>query len=416
MDRVILHCDANSFYASCELVYEPSLCGRPVAVCGSTEERHGIVLAATPEAKKRGVKTAMVNWEARQACPDLIMLPPDYRRYISFSQKLRAIYDQYASRVEAFGLDECWLDVSNPGFTWADGAKLALTLRQRAVNELGLTLSVGVSWNKPYAKLGSDMKKPNATTLITPTNYQEQIFNLSADKLIGIGRRTYPKLIKRGINTIGDLARCEPEYMHRWLGKIGLILQCYAAGEDRTPVMPSTASRAVKSVGNSMTAPRDLVNMRDVHCMLYVLAESVGSRLREIGLRGKCLSLSVRDENLRSTGCQKTVPFFTAQPDDMVAIAEELFRKQNYQQYFPLRSIGISMSTLEPDSNPVQMDLMGDAEKRARWEDALKAIDTVRARFGENIISRGIILADVQLGAVNPKVEHTIHPVGFLNT
>jgi DNA polymerase-4 len=304
MDRVILHCDANAFYASCELVYRPALRGLPFAVCGSTEERHGIVLAATREAKARGVKTAMVNWEARQYCPDLITVPPNYGRYIHFSRCLRSIYEEYTDRVEPFGLDECWLDISGRGVTLDDGTALAATLRERVKDELGLTISVGVSFNKPYAKLGSDYKKPDATTIISPDNYKKIVWPLAVDELIGIGPRMKRKLGTRYITTIGELAKQSPEHMGGWLGKMGLILQRFAAGEDETSVMRTADTAEIKSIGNSITAPQDMRTLNDA----YLLCDVCAGRFRRLtAKRGRparqvciCHGTRRRDALLRS--------------------------------------------------------------------------------------------------------------------
>jgi DNA polymerase-4 len=414
MDRVILHCDANSFYASCELVYRPALRGLPLAVCGSTEERHGIVLAATREAKKHGVKTAMVNWEARSVCPELIVVPPDYHLYIHFSQRLRHLYNEYTDRVEPFGLDECWLDISGRGIGLDDGVALASKLRYRAKEELGLTLSVGVSYNKVYAKLGSDMRKPDATTVISRVNYKDVAWPCPVDDMIGVGSRMLKKMKSRCIKTIGDLAVQSPEYMQVWLGKMGVILQRFAAGEDQTPVMRSHENSPIKSVGNSITAPRDMETLADVTCVLYIIADSVGARLREIGLRGKCISLMIRDSMLHCFGGQKTVDFYTNHAEEIVPVAMNILFTKGYNTILPFRSIGLSVGTLEPDTQPVQMDLFGQAKKREQLNQLHQAIDGIRSRFGERAIERGTSLANPVFNAIIPKTDHVIHPVGFL--
>lgn len=383
MERVILHCDANSFYASCELARRPSLRGLPLAVCGSTQERHGIVLAATPEAKKRGVRTAMVNWEARRFCPDLIMLPPDYHLYMDFSRRLRQIYGEYTDRVEPLGLDECWLDVSGPGRGMDAGVTTAARLRRRAWEELGLTLSVGVSFNKVFAKLGSDMKKPHATTLIAPENYQNIAWNRPVEELLGVGRRLLPKMHSRGILTIGDLAAQPPEMMRRWLGKTGLALQRCAAGEDTSPVLRTGEESPIRSVGNSTTPPQDMLSVDDVQTVLYQLADSVGARLRAAGVRGKCVSLSVRDRALRCFAGQKTLSFSTAVPGVIVRTALDILRAKGFDAMLPFRSVGVSVSLLESDTCPVQLDMFGEADRREREEALGRAVDGIRRRFGK---------------------------------
>lgn len=415
MERVILHCDANSFYASCELVYRPALRGLPVAVCGSTEERHGIVLAATREAKKCGVKTAMVNWEARQICPGLIMIPPDYGRYIHFSRRLRNMYEQYTDRVEPFGMDECWLDVSGANMDIAQGLRIADALREQARQELGITLSVGISFNKPFAKLGSDLKKPDASTVISRENFRDVVWPLPVDEMIGIGDRMKRKLQGRYIATLGDLARQDVAYMQGAFGKVGVILQRYAAGEDTTPVMLTQDSLEVKSVGNSITAPQDMMTMEDVYCVLYVIADSVSARLREIGMRGRCLSVMVRDAQMRCVGAQRTVHFHTAQAEEMVPVAMDILHFKGFDTMLPYRSIGISMGSLELITRPVQLDLLGQTARRDKLERLSHAVDSLHARFGDRSIQRGLALANPLYNTIVPKSDHVVHPIGWLH-
>lgn len=414
MERVILHCDANSFYASCELVYRPALRGLPMAVCGSTEERHGIVLASTPEAKKRGVRTAMVNWEARRACPDLIMLPPNYHLYIDFSKRLRQMYAAYTDKVEPLGLDECWLDISGNGIGTDEGMAIAAQLRQRAREELGLTLSVGVSYNKIFAKLGSDMKKPNASTLISKENYQDIVWPCPVEDMMGVGPRMLPKMHSHNIYTIGDLAKQQPDMMRKWLGKMGLILQQFASGADQTPVMQDSEEAAIKSVGNSITAPRDMASVADMICVMYLIADSIGARLREIGMRGKCISLMVRDKDLHCFAGQKTIAFHTTDTNDIVRVALDIFHTKGFEMLLPFRSIGMSVGSLEPDTRPVQMDLFGHAARRHKTDQLYRAIDSIRTRFGERAIERGISLANPIFNTIIPKADHLVHPIGFL--
>ena len=414
MDRVILHCDANSFYASCELVYRPAWRGLPFAVCGSTEERHGIVLAATREAKARGVRTAMVNWEARQVCPDLITVPPDYGRYIYFSRRLRDIYEQYTDRVEPFGLDECWLDISGRGIDIQAGMRLADTLRARVKEELGLTLSVGVSYNKPFAKLGSDYKKPDATTLISRDNYKDIVWPLAVDELIGIGHRMKRKLEARWITTIGELARQDPQAMSGWLGKMGLILQRFAAGEDATPVMRAIESPEIKSIGNSITAPLDMYTLKDAYCVMFVLADSVGARLRDAGMRGKCVSVMVRDSEMHFFSAQKSVDFFTAQAEEIVPVAMRLLHAKGFDTLLPYRSLGLAVGSLELATRPEQLDLLGRSAKRDKLARLSEAVDSIHLRFGERAIERGLALSNPIYNTILPKVDHVVHPVGFL--
>ena len=297
-DRIILHVDCNCFYASVEMLYHPELAGKPLAVGGDPQERHGIVLTANYIAKRRGVKTGMALWQARQCCPELVFVPPRMYLYLRFSRMARAIYQEYSEQVESFGLDECWIDLTESCAILGDhtrslenGYRIAQEISARIRRELGITVSIGVSWNKIYAKLGSDYKKPDAITVFDRDNYQKLIYPLPVSDLLYVGRRTEKKLEKYGIRTIGDLAEADPFWLRSWLGKIGLMLSVFARGEDRTPVNDFGVEAPVRSVGNSTTTPRDLVSDEDVRLVLYLLAESVSERLRENHFEGQVVSI-----------------------------------------------------------------------------------------------------------------------------
>lgn len=277
--RVILHSDMNSFYASVEMMLNPTLKGKPVAVCGSTEERHGIVLAKSDLAKKAGVKTGMVNWEARQRCEDLIIVPPQYDQYLKYSKLAHEIYSRYTDLVEPYGMDECWLDVSASGI-YGDGMEIAQEIRQTTKDELGLTVSIGVSFNKIFAKLGSDLKKPDAITEIRRDNFREKIWPLDASELLYVGRSTTAKLTKYGIHTIGELAATSPETLQRWFGINGLKLWRFANGTDESRVMQKDFVSPIKSIGHGITCTADLLNNEDVFRVMLELSQDVGHRLR----------------------------------------------------------------------------------------------------------------------------------------
>lgn len=308
MKRVILHIDANCFYAAIECLYRPEYRAKALAVCGDPEARHGIVLTATYPAKRMGVKVGMAIWQARQVCPELICVPPDYSRYLHFSALMSDLWHEYSDRVEAFGLDESWVDVSAPDMTLEKGAALADALRERAKRELGITVSIGVADNKVFAKLGSDMKKPDGTTLLRPEDTETQIWPLPARDLLYVGPATGKKLTRLNIYTIGDLARADERLILQHLGKVGILLQTFARGQDRSPVQQSTFESVVKSIGNSVTAPRDLLCEGDAFCVLTLLSESVGARLREHGFRASCLSLTARGTDLSWQGHQMRFP------------------------------------------------------------------------------------------------------------
>ncbi len=414
MERVILHCDANSFYASVCCVDNPIYRGLPLSVCGDPANRHGIVLASTREAKKMGVKVGMAIWQARQYCPRLVVQPPDYHQYIRFSRHMRAIYEEFTPLVESFGLDECWLDISNPGVTLRDGQHLADNLRRRISQELGITISVGVSDNKIYAKLGSDMKKPDATTVITKENYQQLVWPLPVSDLLYVGPKTVKKLAGRCIETIGDLANYDMDNLHRMLGKNGVTLQAFALGLDSSPVMAVDERVAIKSVGNSATLPHDVQTVDEAAAAIYMLSESVAMRLRESGLRSRCISVSVRDTKLAWASCQHTIDHATALAGQIAKTAIALF-KQRYTGMLPLRSMGVHCSSLLPDDAPVQTDLFGNVIRREKEHDLAKAIDHIRSRWGNQIIQRGVVLTDRQFAAIDPEADHIIHPVSYFN-
>ena len=412
MERVILHCDANAFYASVECLYTPSIRHRPVAVCGSVEERHGIVLTKNQIAKQFGVQTGEAIWQARQKCPDLICVPPDYALYIRFSRRMRRLYEEYSNRVESFGLDEAWIDLSNPGLTIRDGERIAHEIRLRAKRELGITVSVGVSFNKIFAKLGSDMKKPDAVTVIPADSFREKVWPLPVGDLLFVGPATRRKLADMNVRTIGDLARFDAECLRGRLGKPGLVLKAYAAGLDRSPVMPADARMAIQSVGNSATPPHDLQTPADARCLCYLLAESVAARLRQEGLRARCVSLSVRSAELVTRSCQQTLPRATNLTGEIAQAAVQLFDGR-FAGGFPYRSAGLSCSVLTPDDAPVQLDFLGDEARRIKTERLESAIDGLRRRFGHQIVRRAVVLADGQYAQLNPREEHTVHPVPF---
>lgn len=413
VERVILHSDANAFYASCECLYRPEIREKPVAVCGDPEARHGIILAKNQIAKKYKIQTGEVIWEAKQKCPGLVLVPANFSLYMHMSGQLRKIYDEYTDKVEPFGLDECWLDISAPGRTIEDGAQIADEIRARIREELGITVSIGVSYNKIFAKLGSDYKKPDATTAISRENYQSIVWPLPASDLLYVGRRTQAKLKARMVYTIGDIANYDTESIRFLLGKNGVMLKYFALGLDTSPVSPATHEVAIKSVGNSATLPHDVENDDDAASVFYMLAESVGARLREHGFKSKCISISVRTTDLVGYSCQRTIAKPTFLTGDIAKTALALY-KERYRDKAPFRSVGISCGSLVPDDAPEQVDVFFTAEEQMRREALERALDGLRQRFGHQVVRRGVVLADRMYAAVNPKEEHTIHPVAFL--
>ena len=298
MNRTILHSDCNCFYVSVELLHHLELRGKPVAVGGDPEARHGIVLTADYTAKRYGVKTGMALWQAKQVCPDITFLPPRMDLYLRFSRMAQEIYADYTDKREPYGIDESWLDVTDSATLKGDGFHIAQEISSRMKKELGITVSVGVSFNKIFAKLGSDYKKPDAITTMYEDEFQRKAWCLPVSNLLYVGNATNKKLYSMGIRTIGDLAKSDETLLVRKLGKMGSILWAFANGYDESPVKLENTSAPVKSVGNSTTTPRDMETDEDVRIVLYILAESVAARLRENGFRCRTVEISVRDKEL----------------------------------------------------------------------------------------------------------------------
>lgn len=411
MSRTILHVDLNNFYASVECLYNPEIRDKPVIVCGDAEARHGIVLAKNGPAKALGVKTGDVIWQAKLKCPDLIAVPADFSKYLRFSRLAKTIYADYTDRVEAFGVDECWLDITGTDKLFGDGESVANQIRQRFREGLGLTASVGVSWNKIFAKLGSDMKKPDATTVITQENFREKVWPLPVRELLYVGRSTRTKLQNRAIYTIGELANRDIHSLRLLLGVWGETLWHFANGLDTAPVKFIGEESLVKSVGNSTTAVRDLQNFEDVKMIVYVLAESVAARLRDHGLKCTTVSISVRDKELHSFDRQGKLSVPTFLSGDIAQKALDLFTA-NYRWDRAIRSIGVRGADLVTADGHIQLDLF-DRDK-TQIEGLESAIDKIRQRFGQYSLQRCTMLFDRKLTGFNPKDEHVIHPVSYL--
>lgn len=412
--RVILHCDANSFYASVEMLYDPSIRDKPVAVGGSVEARHGIILTKNQKAKAFGIKTGEAIWQAKQKCPELVCVPPDYPLYVRFGKKMRRLYEEYSDRVESFGLDEAWIDLTNPGVTIEDGERVAQEIRCRVKEELGITVSVGVSFNKIFAKLGSDMRKPDAVTVIPQETFPQMVWQLPVGELLYVGPSTRRKLGRMNVRTIGDLAMLDTEVARSCLGKNGLLLKAYAAGLDESPVMPVDFRAAIKSVGNSTTPPHDICTEGDARCIYYLLAESVAARLRQEGFRARCITIHARTTDLITCSHQRMLRKPTNLTDEIAAASMQLFHER-FQSGLPYRSVGVSCSALSMDDAPIQLDFMGDEEHRMALESMEHAIDGLRRRFGHQIVQRGVVLTDRGYADINPIDDHTIHPVPFFS-
>ena len=413
MDRIILHSDCNCFYASVEMLHHPELEGLPLAVGGDPEARHGIVLTANYIAKRKGVKTGMALWQARAACPDLIFVPPRMDLYLRFSRMAREIYLEYTDQVENFGCDEAWLSVEKSRGIKGDGMTIAKEISDRIKTELGITVSIGVSWNKIFAKLGSDYKKPDAITLISRENYKRIVWPLPASDLLYVGRSTSRKLSSVGIRTIGELANADPSHLHSLLGKMGYVLHGFANGLDDSPVTTDGYHAPIKSIGNSTTAPRDLTCDTDVKIILMALSESVAARLRKNGFCAGVVEISIRDNGLFSFTRQVKLKRPTNITDEIMKAAYGLFQS-HYLWEHPIRSLGVRGSNLTLDHMPVQLSLFTDEELRERQEKLDRMTDEIRRRFGYFAIQRAFMKQDEQLSGLDAGT-HTVHPVGYFH-
>ncbi len=393
----ILHIDMNKFYASVEQMLNPELKGKPVAVCGSTEERHGIVLTASAEAKAKGVQTGMANWEARQCCPNLIAVPPQYEQYCKYSKLARSIYRRYSNRVEPYGMDECWVDISPLCQDFQEAEKIANEIRLTIKEELGLTVSVGVSFNKVFAKLGSDMKKPDAVTLLSPENWKKRVWPLPASDLLYVGPSTARKLYNRGVQTIGDLANYPYESTRKLLGKNGIALWRYANGMDRSPVMEVSYERGVKSVSHGITCRKDLETPEQVWKVILELSQDVGHQLRGYGLSATGVRIYLRESDIHLGFVKQCRLGFPSQSPLEIAQAARIMFLEGYAWQNPVRAVCVSTFDLVPRDSALQLSLFVDEAKRQQRERLDDCIDEIRGRFGKHAIISASLMGELYM-------------------
>lgn len=374
---------------------DPSLKGKAIAVCGATEERHGIVLAKSELAKKAGVKTGMVNWEAKQRCPGLILVPPQYDQYLKYSKLAHQIYSRYTDQIEPFGIDECWLDVTGSG-GFGSGIDIAQKIRYACREELGLTVSIGVSFNKIFAKLGSDMKKPDAVTQITRENFREKVWPLAVSEMIYVGRSTEAKLASRGIHTIGELAAVPPEILENWFGVNGLKLWTYANGTDRSRVMHKDFVSPVKSIGHGITCTADLENEEEVFRVMLELAQDVGHRLRVHELAAQGVQVFVRGNDLLGCQFQCRLPFRTQLPSEIAAAGFQIFRER-YRWGSHVRAVCIRAIDLVPKSDAEQLNVFVDTARRDRRTKLEDTIEELRGRYGKHAVTYATLLGNLKM-------------------
>jgi DNA polymerase-4 len=391
-ERTIYHCDCNSFFASVEETFHPEYKETPMAVAGDVQNRHGIILAKNEKAKKYNIQTAEPIWQALRKCPDLRLCPPRRDAYGEFCERVNHVYEQYTDLVERFGIDESYLDVSGSLHLFGgDPLALANEIRQRVSREVGLTISVGISWNKIFAKLGSDYKKPDAVTWISQDNYPEIVFPLPVGDLFLVGKSTKEKLLRFGIETIGELARCEEGFLMQQFGKMGQTLHAYARGQDDSPVAAIGESSPLKSVGNSMTFRRDLTTLSDIRTGVTALSESVSARLRKIDMKCSTIQVTIKDTNLKTIQRQKTIsPTFLTQ--DLTQSAMELIQS-SWQIGHPIRMLTVTgLQLLSSQESTHQMSLFDESvsfERSRRSEQLERAKDLIREKYGAASLLHG---------------------------
>lgn len=404
MDRTILHCDCNGFYASVECALNPSLGKGPMAVCGDPKSRHGIILAKNEAAKAYGVQTAETVWQAKKKCPSLTLVLPHFDEYESYSSRVNRIYEDYTDLVEPFGIDESWLDVTGTLHIFGNPQTIADEIRRRVKEELKITVSVGVSFNKVFAKLGSDYKKPDATTLITRENYKEILYPLPAGSLLYVGKASQASLAALGIATIGQLAAYDRALLAKRLGKAGETIWDFANGLDESPVASFHEGHTPKSVGNGSTFPHDLSGYDEVMSALLTLCDTVATRLRSKNLSCETLSVSVKYPDFKTISRQKRLPRPTFLAKEMALAAWDILR-QTGALASPIRSLTVTATGLRPADEPyAQLSLFGGEEREGgeKQRHIEEAMDHIRAKYGFEAIHLGSSLRE-KLGGIAPK-------------
>ncbi len=391
MERVILHSDLNNFYASVECMKNPNLKAFPVAVCGDAEKRHGIVLAKNDKAKLYGVKTGETIWQAKAKCPNLVIVSPKHEDYAVFSRRAREIYDRYTDKIESFGLDECWLDVTGSIKLFGSGEKIAYDIKESIKRELGITTSVGVSFNKIFAKLASDMKKPDAVTVLTKDDFKEKIWNLPASDMLGVGRKTYAKLMECGIYTIGQVAKRPPEFFRHKFGKCGVDIWCAANGLDHSEVLSREDEALDKSCGHGMTTPCDLYDPKEVWKIMLSLSQDIGHRLSVYQKKAGGVAIVIRDNRFYTKQWQSRLAISTGSPSVIAREAFSLF-ENNYLWKYPIRAVTVRAINLIPIDTPEQVGLFFDTDKLIKTETLDKTIESIRMRYGKASICNAVLL------------------------
>lgn len=389
--RYIMHIDINAAFASIEEGRYPFLRNFPLAVVGNPEERHGIVMAKNAIAKRFGVATADVIWQAEQKCPGLQEVPSRHWLYELYRAHLYGILLQHSNLMEGASIDEAYLDVTCADMTWVKAREIGDTIRRQVWDELGITVSVGISWNKVFAKIASEIKKPNGTTVVTPLNFREKIWPLPVSDMIMIGPSRTKTLTRRNVHTIGDLAQVAPESIFHWLKSVGIMLRIYARGEDKAPVKPVHVIIPPKSIGHSSTLRKDIADEESLRCGVTILAEAVADRMRDQGVKGCTLHVYFRRaSDLMGVGCQRKLPYPSCIAREIVEMVMSIFHDNHYALHMPFRGLGISISNLIDLDTPVQMDMFGDQSNRMKMERLERTIHAIKAEYGAKSIELGI--------------------------
>lgn len=397
-DRVILHCDMNGFFASVELLSHPELRDRPMAVCGSPDKRHGIILAKNELAKKAGVVTAETVWQALKKCPELQFVSPHMSKYKHYSRLINEIYQRFTDMVEPFSIDESWLDVTASQSLFGSGREIADTIRETVKKELGLTLSAGVSFNKIFAKMGSEYKKPDATTLITRENYKDILWPLPARDMFFVGKATAQKLAAAGISTIGDIAVTSPDFLESMLGKQGRQLWEYTNGLDNSPVARTSEGEKIKSVGNGVTFTRDLITEDDIITAVTSLSDTVAGRLRRYGMKACGVKVDIKDPYFKVISRQKQLFSPTNLAGELAKNALDIIHS-SWKSGSPIRMLTITGINLTDEFFDEQLSLFGvSSDDRQKGEQIERTMDEVRKKYGSSSIGFAAVL-DNDIGA-----------------
>ncbi len=404
MERVIIHSDMNSCYASIECALNPELRGKAVAVGGSVEDRHGIILAKTQQAKKFDVKTGEAIWQAKQKCPDLIVVPPHFDQYIKYFRLAHNIYGRYTDRIEPMGLDEAWCDITGSLKLFGGTEQITRQIRESFKNELGITVSIGVSFNKIFAKLGSDLADVDSVREISKDSFKKDIWNLPSSAMMGVGRKTAKKLSGYGIETIGDIARCSPEWLKLVLGVTGVDLWNFANGYDNSPVAQAGYSAPVKSIGHGITCTMDLVDANEVWKVFLYLSQDVSRRLRQEQLVASGVQISVRDSQFSTRLFQCELPFSSQSATEIAQTAISLFNK-NYRWNYDVRAVSVKAINLRRVGEPCQLSFYQDFKKHEKQQRIDDAVMDIRRRFGENVIFNACLMEEKKV----PSNKNTVN-------